>query len=163
VEKMPKKKGKKAVEKPKEKEILLEEVKPEELEEVLLRRPEEEVREREQKLMDRTAELESKIYSVETSINRIKREDAEFRASFHKMEENVEDAMKLYEVVSAQENPFVSYSKITTAALERVNDLEEKVAALTGNLDDLSVDMRIIIGREVDVEDIVTKAVIGAL
>lgn len=160
---MPKKKGKKAVEKPKEKEILLEEVKPEELEEVLLRRPEEEVREREQKLMDRTAELESKIYSVETSINRIKREDAEFRASFHKMEENVEDAMKLYEVVSAQENPFVSYSKITTAALERVNDLEEKVAALTGNLDDLSVDMRIIIGREVDVDDIVTKAVIGAL
>jgi archaellum component FlaC len=163
VEKMPKKKGKKAVEKPKEKEILLEEVKPEELEEVLLRRPEEEVREREQKLMDRTAELESKIYSVETSINRIKREDAEFRASFHKMEENVEDAMKLYEVVSAQENPFVSYSKITTAALERVNDLEEKVATLTGNLDDLSVDMRIIIGRDVDVEDIVTKAVIGAL
>jgi archaellum component FlaC len=71
--------------------------------------------------------------------------------------------MKLYEVVSAQENPFVSYSKITTAALERVNDLEEKVAALTGNLDDLSVDMRIIIGREVDVDDIVTKAVIGAL
>ena len=160
---MPKKKSKKAVEKPKEKEILLEEVKPEELEEVLLRKPEEEVREREQKLMDRTAELESKFYSVETSINRIKREDAEFRASFHKMEENVEDAMKLYEVVSAQENPFVSYSKITTAALERVNDLEEKVATLTGNLDDLSVDMRIIIGREVDVDDIVTKAVIGAL
>jgi archaellum component FlaC len=160
---MPKKKGKKAVEKPKEKEILLEEVKPEELEEVLLRRPEEEVREREQKLMERTNELESKFYSVETSINRIKREDAEFRASFHKMEENVEDAMKLYEVVSAQENPFVSYSKITTAALERVNDLEEKVATLTGNLDDLSVDMRIIIGRDVDVEDIVTKAVIGAL
>ena len=160
---MPKKKGKKTVKKPEEKEVLLEEVKPEELEEVLLRRPEEEVREREQKLIERTNELESKFYSVETSINRIKREDAEFRASFHKMEENVEDAMKLYEVVSAQENPFVSYSKITTAALERVNDLEEKVSAITGNLDDLSVDMRIIIGRDVDVDDIVTKAVIGAL
>jgi len=160
---MPKKKGKKTVKKPEEKEVLLEEVKPEELEEVLLRRPEEEVREREQKLIERANELESKFYSVETSINRIKREDAEFRASFHKMEENVEDAMKLYEVVSAQENPFVSYSKITTAALERVNDLEEKVSAITGNLDDLSVDMRMIIGRDVDVGDIVTKAVIGAL
>jgi archaellum component FlaC len=157
---MIKKKGKG---KPKEEEIILEEVKPEELEEVLLKRPEEEAKEREQKLMERLNELESRLYSTETSINRIKRDDAELRGSFHKMEENLEDAMKLYEVVCSQENPFVSSPRITASALERVDELEEKVATLAGNLDNLLVDMRIIIGREIDVSDIVTRAVIGAL
>jgi archaellum component FlaC len=160
---MAKKKEKKGKGKPKREEIILEEVKPEELEEVLLRRPEEEAKEREQKLLERLNELESRLYSTETSINRIKREDAELRGTFHKMEENLEDAMKLYEVVASQENPFIGSSKITTSALERMDELEEKVTTLDGNLDDLSTDMRILIGRGIDVSDIVTRVVIGAL
>jgi archaellum component FlaC len=160
--KVPGKKVRKKLKKSDQKEIVLEEIKPDELEEYLLRRPEEELKEREKKLLERINSLENRLYELESSLNQVKRETSELRSNFYKLNENVEDVMKIYEVVAAQENPFVSISRITTSALERVNTLEEDVATLNSNLGDLQTDMRILIGREVNVDDIVARVVIGA-
>lgn len=94
-----------------------------------------------EELLARTGELESKIPRLEMTITSLKKENDELRDSIHKINENFQDVMSLYEVVSNQVNPFIGTSKITSNTIENIEKLENETEYLKTKVEGLHNDI----------------------
>lgn len=73
------------------------------------------------------------------------------------MDESLKDIMMLYEVVSTQINPFIGESKVTAASIEKLERLSEEVKEIKNTLEDVLIDLKLIVLRELDIRSIVME------
>ena len=71
------------------------------------------------------------------------------------------DIMALYEVVSAQINPFVGSSKVTSLSVERIEKLENSVEEIMNMLMDLKLDLKMILRGSLNAREIVEEVIYG--
>lgn len=81
-------------------------------------------------LLAKVNDIESKLPKLESSINNLRKENEMLRVELNKINENLQDIMALYEVVSNQINPFIGVSKITATSLEKLERLETEYKRL---------------------------------
>lgn len=81
---------------------------------------------------------------MEMMITNLRKENETLRENINKINENFQDIMALYEVVSNQINPFIGISKITAASMEKMEKLEYETINLRKKLDELQRDIIIL-------------------
>ncbi len=74
-------------------------------------------------------------------ITNLRKENENLRESINKINENFQDIMALYEVVSNQVNPFIGVSKITATSMEKMELLERETNNLKKRVEDLQKDV----------------------
>ena len=87
-----------------------------------------------EELLAKIEELESRFPKIEMMITNLRKENETLRESIDKINENFQDIMALYEVVSNQINPFIGISKITATSMEKLEKLEHETKILRKKL-----------------------------
>ena len=111
-------------------------------------------------LMTKVSDIESRLPRFESSLNNLRKENEMLRIELNKINENLQDIMALYEVVSNQINPFIGVSKITATSLEKLERLETEYKRLKKTVEELTNDL-IILGSlylnqlNIDLEEII--------
>ncbi len=111
-------------------------------------------------LMAKVNDIESRLPRFESSLNNLRKENEMLRIELNKINENLQDIMALYEVVSNQINPFIGVSKITATSLEKLERLETEYKRLKKTVEELTNDL-IILGSlylnqlNIDLEEII--------
>lgn len=95
-------------------------------------------------LLAKVNDIESKLPKLESSINNLRKENEMLRVELNKINENLQDIMALYEVVSNQINPFIGVSKITATSLEKLERLETEYKRLKKTVEELTNDLIIL-------------------
>ncbi|WP_456472160.1 flagella accessory protein C [Methanocaldococcus sp.] len=95
-------------------------------------------------LLAKVNDIESKLPRFESSINNLRKENEMLRIELNKINENLQDIMALYEVVSNQINPFIGVSKITATSLEKLERLETEYKRLKKTVEELTNDLIIL-------------------
>ena len=113
-----------------------------------------------EELLAKIEELESKFPKIEMMITNLRKENETLRESIDKINENFQDIMALYEVVSNQINPFIGISKITAASMEKLEKLEHETKILRKKIDELQKDIIILAEiylkqHDIDINDII--------
>jgi flagellar protein FlaC len=87
------------------------------------------------KVMERLNEVENRLPRIDVAIDGIKRELDEIKSQLREVDDTLKDVMVLYEVVSAQINPFMSTSGIIDIGeLKRRLEILEKDLIIIINL-----------------------------
>ncbi|GBF36089.1 flagella accessory protein C [Methanofervidicoccus abyssi] len=113
-----------------------------------------------EELLAKIEELESKFPKIEMMITNLRKENETLRESIDKINENFQDIMALYEVVSNQINPFIGISKITATSMEKLEKLEYETKILRKKIDELQKDVVILADiylrqYDIDINDII--------
>ena len=113
-----------------------------------------------EELLAKIEELESKLPKIEMMITNLRKENETLRESIDRINENFQDIMALYEVVSNQINPFIGISKITAASMEKLEKLEHETKILRKKIDELQKDIIILAEiylkqHDIDINDII--------
>jgi len=87
----------------------------------------------------------------------LKRELGDLREELSKLDDSLKDMMALYEIVSAQINPFVGSSKVTSLSIERLDEMEKRIEELEFLIDSLTHDVKLMFKKSLSVKDIVNK------
>ncbi|XRP96342.1 flagella accessory protein C [Methanocaldococcus sp. 16A] len=95
-------------------------------------------------LMTKVSDIESRLPRFESSLNNLRKENEMLRIELNKINENLQDIMALYEVVSNQINPFIGVSKITATSLEKLERLETEYKRLKKTVEELTNDLIIL-------------------
>ena len=137
-------------------------VEEEEVEEVEAEEVESEKKEDEDVIMkinERLNDIENRLPRIDVSISNLKKEIDGLKENIQKLEDSLKDMMALYEVVSAQINPFVGQSKVTAISVERLNEMERKINSLEDIIRDLRLDLRYVFRNLVNVREIVNEVI----
>jgi len=143
--------------------VLKKEEKEEEKEEVMPEEPVIEEPDRREdddalvKLNERLNDIENRLPRIDVSLNNLKREIDGLRNDLLRIDDSMKDMMTLYEVVSAQINPFVGTSKVTALSVERLDRMEKKLEELEDMLDNIQYDLRLIFRSGIDLKEIVNE------
>lgn len=78
---------------------------------------------------------------MEMMLTNLRKENENLRESINKINENFQDIMALYEVVSNQVNPFIGISKITATSMEKMERLEYETDNLRKKVNELQRDI----------------------
>ncbi|WP_457590974.1 flagella accessory protein C [Geoglobus sp.] len=113
------------------------------------------------KINERLNDIENRLPRMDISMSNLKREIDGLREEMKKIEESMKDMMALYEVVSAQINPFVGSSKATKLSFERIDELEKKIEELEEVILDLQIDIRMIYRSAVNLKEVVNEVIYG--
>lgn len=108
-------------------------------------------------IIERLNEIDNRLPRVDVSINNLKRELGDLREELTKLDDSLKDMMALYEIVSAQINPFVGSSKVTSLSIERLDEMEKRIEELEFLIDGISHDLKLIFKKSLNVKDIVNK------
>jgi len=108
-------------------------------------------------IIERLNEIDNRLPRVDVSINNLKRELGDLREELTKLDDSLKDMMALYEIVSAQINPFVGSSKVTSLSIERLDEMEKRIEELEFLIDGISHDLKLIFKKSLSVKDIVNK------
>jgi flagellar protein FlaC len=108
-------------------------------------------------IIERLNEIDNRLPRIDVSINNLKRELGDLRDEFSKLDDSLKDMMALYEIVSAQINPFVGSSKVTSLSIERLDEMEKRIEELEFLIDGITHDLRLIFKKSLSVKDIVNK------
>ncbi|ADC65608.1 Flagella accessory C family protein [Ferroglobus placidus DSM 10642] len=111
------------------------------------------------KINERLNEIENRLPRIDVSISNLKREIDGLKENIQKLEDSIKDMMALYEVVSAQINPFVGQSKVTAISVERLNEMERKINSIEDVIRDLRLDLRYLFRSFVNVREIVNEVI----
>ncbi len=109
------------------------------------------------KINERLNDIENRLPRMDISMSNLKKEIDGLREEMKKIEESMKDMMALYEVVSAQINPFVGSSKATKLSFERIDELERKVEEFEELILELQMDIRMIFRTALNVKQIVNE------
>jgi flagellar protein FlaC len=109
------------------------------------------------KLNERLNDIENRLPRIDVSLNNLKREIDGLRNDLMRIDDSMKDMMTLYEVVSAQINPFVGTSKVTALSVERLDRMERKLEELEDLLDNIQYDLRLIFRSGIDLKEIVNE------
>jgi flagellar protein FlaC len=115
--------------------------------------------ETDQQILERITALENKNPKLEISIATLKRENDEIKNKLTHLDSKLIDMLSLYEVVANQVNPFVGVSKVTSASIEKLEEMGQDVEKLEDKVSSMEHDLKIILG-EVDVNDIVRNVLV---
>ena len=94
-----------------------------------------------EELLAKISELESRFPKMEMMLTNLRKENENLRESINKINENFQDIMALYEVVSNQVNPFIGISKITATSMEKMERLEYETDNLRKKVNELQRDI----------------------
>jgi flagellar protein FlaC len=108
-------------------------------------------------IIERLNEIDNRLPRIDVSINNLKRELGDLRDELSKLDDSLKDMMALYEIVSAQINPFVGSSKVTSLSIERLDEMEKRIEELEFLIDGITHDLRLIFKKSLSVKDIVNK------
>ncbi len=108
-------------------------------------------------IIERLNEIDNRLPRVDVSINNLKRELGDLREELSKLDDSLKDMMALYEIVSAQINPFVGSSKVTSLSIERLDEMEKRIEELEFLIDSLTHDVKLMFKKSLSVKDIVNK------
>ena len=108
-------------------------------------------------IIERLNEIDNRLPRIDVSINNLKREIGDLRDELSKLDDSLKDMMALYEIVSAQINPFVGSSKVTSLSIERLDEMEKRIEELEFLIDGITHDLRLIFKKSLNVKDIVNK------
>jgi len=114
-----------------------------------------------EKLVERINEIENRLPRIDISINGLRRDMDALREEIRKIDESMGDIMALYEVVSAQINPFVGSSKVTSLSVERINALERAVDEIENEIRSIKLDLRLILRDSLNIKGIVEETIYG--
>ncbi|WP_423793321.1 flagella accessory protein C [Methanocaldococcus indicus] len=95
-------------------------------------------------LMNKLNDIESRLPRFESTLNSLRKENEMLRIEINKINENLQDIMALYEVVSNQINPFIGVSKITATSLEKLERLESEYKKLKSLVEELTNDLMVL-------------------
>ncbi len=109
------------------------------------------------KINERLNDIENRLPRMDISMSNLKKEIDGIRDEIKKIEESMKDMMALYEVVSAQINPFVGSSKATKLSFERIDELERKVEEFEERILELQMDIRMIFRTALNLRQIVNE------
>ncbi len=109
------------------------------------------------KINERLNDIENRLPRMDISMSNLKKEIDGIRDEIKKIEESMKDMMALYEVVSAQINPFVGSSKATKLSFERIDELERKVEEFEERILELQMDIRMIFRTALNLKQIVNE------
>ncbi|NOY11548.1 MAG: flagellar protein FlaC [Archaeoglobi archaeon] len=109
------------------------------------------------KINERLSDIENRLPRMDISMSNLKKEIDGLRDEMKKIEESMKDMMALYEVVSAQINPFVGSSKATKLSFERIDELEKKIEEFEELILDLQMDIRMIYRSAVNLKEVVNE------
>jgi flagellar protein FlaC len=115
--------------------------------------------ETDQQILERITALENKNPKLEISIAALKRENDDIKNKLTHLDSKLIDMLSLYEVVANQVNPFVGVSKVTSASIEKLEEMGQDVEELEDKVSSIEHDLKIILG-EVDVNDIVRNVLV---
>ena len=113
------------------------------------------------KITERLNEIENRLPRIDISINGLRRDIDSIREEIQKIDESMRDIMALYEVVSAQINPFVGSSKVTSLSVERIEALEKAVEEIENQISSIKLDLKIILRDSLNVRGIVEDVIYG--
>jgi|Deesub1362B_J571_1020462.scaffolds.fasta_scaffold00548_2 flagellar protein FlaC len=108
-------------------------------------------------IIERLNEIDNRLPRVDVTINNLKREIGDLREDLSKLDESMKDMMALYEIVSAQINPFVGSSKVTSLSIERLDEMERRIEELEFLIEGLSHDIKMVFRKTLNIKDIVNK------
>lgn len=114
-----------------------------------------------EKLIERINEIENRLPRIDISINGLRRDIDALREEIQKIDESMGDIMALYEVVSAQINPFVGSSKVTSLSVERIEALERAVDEIENQIRNIKLDLKVILRDSLNVKGIVEEVIYG--
>lgn len=114
-----------------------------------------------EKMAERLNEIENKLPRLDISINGLRRDLESLRQEIQKIDDSMKDIMALYEVVSAQINPFVGSSKVTSLSVERIEALEKSIEEIEDQIRRIKMDLRIILRDSLNVKGIVEEVIYG--
>jgi len=114
-----------------------------------------------EKLIERINEIENRLPRIDISINGLRRDIDALREEIQKIDESMRDIMALYEVVSAQINPFVGSSKVTSLSVERIEALERAVEEIENQIRNIKLDLKVILRDSLNVKGIVEEVIYG--
>jgi flagellar protein FlaC len=122
--------------------------------------PEEDLAAANEELLAKIGELESRFPKLEMMLTNLRKENENLRESINKINENFQDIMALYEVVSNQVNPFIGISKITATSMEKMEQLEYETNKLKKRVDELQRDMVLLADiylkqHDIDIESLI--------
>lgn len=113
------------------------------------------------KINERLNDIENRLPRIDVSLNNLKREIDKLRDDLQKLDDSMKDMMTLYEVVSAQINPFVGASKVTALSVERIDALEKKLSEIEETILDFQRDLRLLFRHKLDMKEIVNEVLYG--
>ena len=96
-------------------------------------------------------------------ISNLRKENESLRENIDRINENFQDIMALYEVVSNQINPFIGVSKITATSMEKLEKLEHETEILRKRIDELQRDLMIIVDTYLKQYDIDINKIIDEI
>jgi len=108
-------------------------------------------------MLQRLSSLEDSTARARTAIENIRKEISEVKNEMGRIDESLREIMMLYEVVSTQVNPFIGESKVTAASMEKLESMENEVRKMRDTLDDVLVDLKLLVPREIDVHSIIME------
>ncbi len=108
-------------------------------------------------IIERLNEIDNRLPRVDVSINNLKGELGDLKEELSKLDDSLKDMMALYEIVSAQINPFVGSSKVTSLSIERLDEMEKRIEELEFLINGLTHDVRLMFKKSLNVKDIVNK------
>ncbi len=123
-------------------------------------------------LMNKVNDIESRLPRFEAILNSLRKENEMLRMEINKINENLQDIMALYEVVSNQINPFIGVSKITATSLEKLERLESEYKRLRKLVEEMTNDLMILgslylsqlnIDLEKIIEDVLEEEIIKSI
>ena len=109
------------------------------------------------KINERLNDIENRLPRMDISMSNLKKEIDGIREEMKKIEESMKDMMALYEVVSAQINPFVGSSKATKLSFERIDELEKKIEEFEEIIIELQMDIRMIFRNALNLKQIINE------
>ncbi|MDK2790258.1 MAG: archaeal flagellar protein FlaC [Methanothermococcus sp.] len=95
-------------------------------------------------------------------VTNIRKENESLRNDINKINENFQDIMALYEVVSNQINPFIGISKVTATSMEKIERLEYEADHLRKKVKELQNDIVILANiyleqHDIDLDEIINE------
>ncbi len=109
------------------------------------------------KINERLNDIENRLPRMDISMSNLKKEIDGIREEMKKIEESMKDMMALYEVVSAQINPFVGSSKATKLSFERIDELEKKIEEFEEIIIEIQMDIRMIFRNALNLRQIINE------
>ncbi|MBP2172367.1 flagella accessory protein C [Methanococcus voltae] len=116
-----------------------------------------------EELLAKMGELESKFPKIEMMVTNLRKENENLRSDIHNINENFQDMMALYEVVSNQINPFIGISKVTATSMEKVEKIEHESTNLKKRVEELQNDVVILANVYLQEHDIDLDGVINEI
>lgn len=115
-----------------------------------------------EELLAKISELESRFPKIEMMVTNIRKENESLRNDINKINENFQDIMALYEVVSNQINPFIGISKVTATSMEKIERLEYEADHLRKKVKELQNDIVILANiyleqHDIDLDEIINE------